>query len=78
MQRFFFHVHDNLDVPDEDGSEVPDLDSAVRVAVRAVRGLACEQVAKGHLNLQHRIEVKDAAGAVLATVRFADAIEVSA
>jgi hypothetical protein len=77
MQRFFFHVHDDLDVPDEDGAEVRDLDSAIRVAVRAVRSLACEQVTKGHLNLQHRIDVKNEAGSVLATVRFADVIEVS-
>ncbi len=34
MPRFFFHVHDHRDLPDREGTELPDLDAARVAAVQ--------------------------------------------
>ena len=76
MPRFFFHVHDDIDTVDEDGLELADIGAAQTTAVRAARALACEQVMAGHLHLDHRIDVADEGGALIATVTFGDAVAV--
>jgi hypothetical protein len=74
MPRFFFHVYDDTVATDEEGAELPGIEAALIVAAEGARGLACEQIASGRLNLSHRIEVADAHGSVVGVVRFADAI----
>jgi hypothetical protein len=76
MSRFFFHVYDDLDVPDLEGLDLPDAEAARREAIRNARALACEQISKGHLHLAHRIDIEDEAGEVVASVTFAEAFEV--
>ena len=76
MPRFFFHVYDDVSAWDEEGMELPGAEEALRVATRGARALACEQVAHGRLNLGHRIEIADEAGAVVAKVAFGDAVTV--
>jgi hypothetical protein len=75
MPLYFFHVYDDLVARDDDGLELPDASAAVSEAVRAARAIAAEQVSKGYLKLDHRIEVENAGGLV-GTVTFRDAVAV--
>jgi hypothetical protein len=77
VPRFFFHVHDSEDVLDEDGLELPNRAAAELEALRGARSLACEQVCRGELHLDHRIDVVGDGGALLFSITFGDAIEVS-
>jgi hypothetical protein len=74
MPRFFFDVHDDIDMIDDDGVELPDADAAAREALRGARALICEQVTKGRINLSHFVKVRDEAGAHVATVSFDEAV----
>jgi len=76
--RYFFHLHNDVDVPDEGGKELPDLEAARAYAVRMARFEVSESATRdGRIVLSHRIEVGDENGAVLATVHFGDAVQVT-
>ena len=77
MPRFFFHVYDDVVAIDDEGIELPDAEAARRAALAGARALAAEQVRKGHLDLRHRIEVEDDAGAAVLSVTFDEAIQVT-
>ena len=76
MPRFFFHVFNDDTTIDEEGAELIDLDAARERALNGARDLVCESVAKGHLNLDHRIEVTDEQNARLLTVTFREAFTI--
>jgi hypothetical protein len=76
MPRFFFRLCGDLDCEDEEGQELPDTDAAVEEAVRGVRSIMCEQVSKGRLSLKGRIEVRDEAGLILASIAFRDVLAI--
>jgi hypothetical protein len=77
MPKYHFHLHDDLDVPDEDGSELPDLAAAEARAVLEARELMCELLKKeGRIALHYRIDIEDAGGNVLATVPFRDVVKI--
>ena len=64
MARFFFHLHDDLDVPDEEGAELPDLGAACAHAQRSARSLMCGTLAEdSRISLHHRIDIEDERGA---------------
>lgn len=73
MPRYYFHVFNDEVSIDEEGSLLPDLESARETALDGCRDLVCESVKKGHLNLDHRIDVADETGEVLLRVTFRDA-----
>jgi hypothetical protein len=77
MPRYFFHLHDDLTVPDEDGMELADLEAAKACGIKEARSVAVEQVREGKLDLNHRIDVADEQSVVVHTIRFAAAIEVA-
>ena len=76
MPRFYFHLHDNLVTPDEEGQVLPTVECAVEEAKRGAIELACAELQNGRLNLSHRIEVTDENGQVVAVVPFRDTVEV--
>ena len=76
MPRFFFHVYDDLVATDEEGLELPGLKEALIKAERGARELAADEVMRGTLHLDHRIEVADESGSVVATVKFQDLVRV--
>ena len=79
MRTFFFHLHDGLEVSDDEGIELPDLEAARRYALTMARFEASEAVkTRGRIVLSHRIDVEDETGAVVATVHFRDAVTVAA
>lgn len=76
MPRYFFHVFNDDITIDDEGAELPDLDAARANAIKSARGLACHSISKGHLNLDHRIEITDEAGARRMTVTFREAFTI--
>jgi hypothetical protein len=75
--RYYFHLHNDLDVPDCEGQELPGPETArewARCQARALFAhLAKEQ---GRVALSHRIDIEDKDGTVLDTARFGDAVKV--
>ena len=77
MPRFFFHLRDDLDVEDFEGAELPSLDAARERATKEARQLMCDTLKEGgRITLRHRIDIEDEEGAVLETVRFAEAVRI--
>jgi hypothetical protein len=77
MPQYFFHVRDDMDVPDEEGAEFGDIEVARRFAAQSARVLMCETLREdGRITLSHRIDIEDGDGGVLASVRFRDAIRI--
>ncbi|MDB5693254.1 MAG: hypothetical protein JWO81_2317 [Alphaproteobacteria bacterium] len=76
MPRYFFHIHDDVVVMDDEGIELPDAEAARREAVAGIREMMCEQLRKGRLALHHRIEVADAAGAPVLSLAFGETVAI--
>ena len=77
MPRFYFHLHDDLDVADDEGVELADLDAAHAHAVRCARVMFGELAKdEGRVVLHHRIDIEDERGRVLDTVHFRDAVRI--
>ena len=77
MPRFFFHLHNDLDCPDEEGLELADLAAARTHASRSARVIAGETVKEqGHIIGDHRIDIEDEHGSVLDSVYFRDAVKI--
>jgi hypothetical protein len=76
---FYFHLHNDMDVPDHEGTELADLEAAIVCASCQARALVCETAKEnGRIDLQHRIDIEDSAGAVLDSVRYGDVVDVIA
>ena len=79
MPRFYFHLHNDVDVPDDEGIELPDLDAARAHAVRQARFTFGEMAKdQGRVVLHHRIDIEDEQGKVLGTVSFGEAVKIEA
>ena len=77
MPNFYFHLHDSLDVCDEEGRDLPDLEAARAHAMRMARfELAEAAKIEARVVLSHRIDIADEQGTLLASVRFRDAVKV--
>ena len=77
MPRFYFHLINDLDVPDEDGQEFASLAAAREHAIEQARFTLAETLKdEARANLSHRIIIEDEDGRPLATVRFGDAVEI--
>ena len=66
-----------MDVPDEEGKELPDLAAAqdcARLDARMLMGQMLKD--EGHINLTHRIDIEDEQGRVLDSVWFRDVVQV--
>lgn len=76
MPRFYFHVHDDVTVRDDEGLELGDASAALREAIAGARAMICEGVRRGEVHLGHRIEVEDEGGAPIAEIVFRDAVRI--
>ena len=77
VARFYFHLHNDMNVADNEGTELPDLEAARLHAVRLVRVTFAETAKdEGRVALHHRIDIENEAGEVLDAVRFGDAVRV--
>ena len=74
MPRFFSHLHNDMDVPDYEGVELPDLAAAIEHARMSARELMGQMLKdEGRISLHHRIDVEDENGEVLGAVKFSEA-----
>jgi hypothetical protein len=76
MPRYYFHLYDDLDVPDDEGAELADVGDAETYGVVNARALAADEVRCGWLHLNHRIEIADEQGRIVRKIRFADVVEI--
>lgn len=77
VPRFYFHLINDVDAPDDEGVELPDLNAALEYAARSARFTAAESLKEhGRIVLNHRIDIEDEYGHVLETVHFADVVNV--
>ena len=77
MPRFYFHLLNDVDAPDEEGKEFPDLDAAREHARRNIRFTAAESLKEqGRVVLSHRIQIEVGGGNVLDTVFFSDVLNI--
>ena len=64
MPRYFFHIRNHVQVDDTEGMELRNAGDARLFAIHAARDIASLDVKEeGVLNLSHRIDVADEAGA---------------
>ena len=77
MTRFYFHLEDRSGrVSDEEGMELPDIDSAHRHALQAARLIICDEVVRGRVDLHQTILVEDQTGRRLVDLPFRDALAI--
>jgi hypothetical protein len=77
VPRFFFHLYDDVDVPDDEGVELPDLAAARDHARSQALNLIGENVKEqARIVLHHRLDIEDEHGSVLEAVRFGDILRI--
>lgn len=76
MTRYFFHLHNDINTPDNEGADHPDDRSAMEDALKSARDLASHNVKEGKLDLRHFIICVDETGREVGIVYFADAVSV--
>lgn len=77
MARYFFHLHNDIDTPDEEGQEFANDQAAMKMALDSAREMASETVRLGSLDLDHFIVCVDENGREIGIVRFGDAVKIS-
>jgi len=77
VPRFYFHLFDDTQSPEEEGRELPSSEVAFEIARAEAREMASAEVLQGRLNLAHHVEVTDEFGRIVSTVRFRDVVEVT-
>jgi hypothetical protein len=78
MPRFYLHVCNGTGfVQDEEGQELPDLDSARAEAVRSARSIMASDVQRGMLDLSSFIEIEDEAHHLVDTLVFEEAVDLT-
>lgn len=70
MPIYHFNVEDGVSLPDEDGYELPDLETAKRSAVSLAGELIRERAAEFWKDPDWRLSVTDAAGGELFALQF--------
>jgi hypothetical protein len=77
MARYFFHLHNDADTLDEDGSEFPDDAAAIAHGRTEALAMASASVSEhSHLVLDHHVIVANDEGQCLARIRFGDVVEI--
>lgn len=77
VPRYFFHLHNDIDLEDHEGEDLPDIAAARERATRDAQEMAALSVAQhSRLTLHHRVDVADENGAIIVTVTFGDVVEV--
>ena len=77
MPHYYFHLHDETITQDDEGCDLPDLDSARASAIRDARSLMSSQVLDGHLDLDHWVEITNGNGSKIDEVSFRSAIKIT-
>ncbi len=70
MPRYFFHSNEGHSAPDVDGFDLPDLESARRLAVRTAAAMIGQSVEEFCATGEWRMTVTDETGLTLFTLTF--------
>jgi hypothetical protein len=76
MPRYFFNVYDDVIAPDEEGTELPNIEAARLHAVIGARDIVSEQVRRGYFVRSHWLDVVDENGNLLLKVTFGEAVDI--
>lgn len=77
MPKFYFHLRNDIDVPDDEGRDLPDLEAARDEAICLARFEISQAVTRdAKITLSHRIEIEDDDKQVVDTVWFRDVVAV--
>ena len=77
MATYHLHlINTHVEADDREGHLLASLDEARAMAVDGIRGFLSHEVRDGRLDLRGRIDIEDDHGAVLATVRFDEAVSI--
>jgi hypothetical protein len=78
MPHYYLNLFNSADTIDREGRDFPDLSAAEEEAIRSARELMAEHLIAGSpIDLNHRIEVADADGKVLATIDFRELVTIT-
>ena len=77
MSHYFFNLHNDRNVMDPEGTDLPDLPSVREHAVADIRELMAEGVKKGSINFSHSVEVSDENGRLVLSVPFLEAVNIA-
>jgi hypothetical protein len=77
MPRYFFHLYNDVEARDPDGTELPNVGAARMAALHDVRFTVAETIkAEGRFVGDHRIDIEDSDGNVVDTIYFRDAVKI--
>jgi hypothetical protein len=75
MPRYFFHLYNDIEAPDLEGVEMPNIAAARMAAIHTARFTVAETIkTEGRFVGDHRIDIEDDDGKVLETIYFRDAV----
>ena len=78
MPQYFFHLREpGAYFRDEEGAELADLDAAHARALENVRDIISMEVRSGVIPLSHVMEIADAAGNVVKTISYVEAVKLA-
>ena len=76
MPRYFFHIHDDLVMLDDEGIELADIEAVRRQAVAGIHAMMCDQLMRGRLVLHHHLVVEDEQGVEVLNLAFGDTVAI--
>lgn len=77
MPHYFFDLHNDVDAPDLEGRDLPDLAAVMDHLVREAREMMKASIDEtGRIDLRHHIDVRDENGAVVYVMHFDDAVTI--
>ena len=78
MPRYYFHLHNGLDVPDAEGKEFANPELALSAARRYARDMvAASATEAGAIDLLHFIDVTGEDGKSLLKIEYGEAVRVT-
>lgn len=76
MPHFYFHIlNGSGETRDEEGSELPNLESARLQAVTGIRSILSEEIGRGMLDLGGVVRITDQRDRIMLDVPFLTAVE---
>lgn len=77
MPQYYFDLHNDMDVADNEGKKLPDIEAARTHALEEARHMiAASTTEQGKIDLRHYITVRDEGGAEVHCIDFGDAVSV--
>lgn len=77
MPRFFFDLHNDVDLQDDEGRELPNADAVAAAAMTEARQLIKVSIDEtGRIDLRHHIDVRNDRGETVYVIHFEDAVSV--